>query len=614
MQQMGGGSRYKIRCLKPIFARGASVMSFYPVPPVSATVSGEGGLDLASMVVAVPFSALAWPVRDGSDTDGRSAMVAAGAEKITSGDLVVWCKVVAVAPAVVRRDGRVQAGGRPCEHARLGLLEEQLDRMSGPGTIERVAAGFRPGGKVKNNGRREMSVAFTLRATLLMTLLPGASYREVMATLLGDLLGVPWKRPHTVPSGTVLSTWRTAIGPAPMLQLQRLVLQAAVAGHRDLPAGIEAGGGLRVGAIDGTVTRMSDTKANRAGFGTAGKAGTGYPQIRHLHISDAFSRDTLAAPVGPAGGDKAEAEQKLLDRALREHPEVFTPDRLWVMDRNFPGVPRIKAILGTGGHVLIRVKSDIRLPRIGGFAPDGSYLATLSGGGTTLTVRVIEYHVTLAGTTTPELFCLITDLLDHAEHPAPALAAAYRWRWDGSETALREDKSTLHGAGPGTGAMLRSATPDLIRAEHAAWMTATELVHALRRVAATAAAPFAKGPRAGQPVQARDLSFTTTRRTAIASIAAGTATASLPATVRAAASRATLETIITSRVTTDRHRHRDRKIKTTQAFPHASQALATATVPAVIHVCGATPAPTASDLRPPTPGTTTPEKITHHAA
>jgi len=48
-----------------------------------------------------------------------------------------------------------------------------------------------------------------------------------------------------------------------------------------------------------------------------------------------------------------------------------------------------------------------------------------------LTVRVIEYHVTFDGETTPELFCLITDLIDHEVHPAGLLAAAYRWRWDG---------------------------------------------------------------------------------------------------------------------------------------------------------------------------------------
>ena len=79
---------------------------------------------------------------------------------------------------------------------------------------------------------------------------------------------------------------------------------------------------------------------------------------------------------------KGEAEQALLDRMLAEQPQVFAPDRLWIMDRNFPGVPRIAALLATGSHVLVRVKSDIRLPRIGPFAADGSYLTRLSGGGT----------------------------------------------------------------------------------------------------------------------------------------------------------------------------------------------------------------------------------------
>ena len=33
------------------------------------------------------------------------------------------------------------------------------------------------------------------------------------------------------------------------------------------------------------------------------------------------------------------------------------------MDRNFPGVPRIKAMLQAGTHVLIRVRDGITLPR-----------------------------------------------------------------------------------------------------------------------------------------------------------------------------------------------------------------------------------------------------------
>jgi hypothetical protein len=79
-------------------------------------------------------------------------------------------------------------------------------------------------------------------------------------------------------------------------------------------------------------------------------------------------------------------------------------------------------MLATGTHVLIRVKSDIPLRRAGGFAPDGSYLAELSGGGVTLTVRVIEYTVSVAGRDAPEMFCLISDLTDHTAYPAGVLA------------------------------------------------------------------------------------------------------------------------------------------------------------------------------------------------
>jgi hypothetical protein len=554
-------------------------------------------VDHEAVMVAVPVSALSWPVRAGSGGDGRSGWVVAGAEKIAAGDPVGWCKIVAVAPAVVRRDGRVQAEGRPGDHARLGAAEVELDRRCGPGTIDRVAAEVRPGGKVKGTARREMSVAGTLRAVLLMTLMPEADAREVLSTLWGDLVAVPWRRAHPVPSPTVLSSWRAAVGPAAVQQLQRLLLGAVVAEqHRDggpagvEPVGVEVGGGLRLGAIDGCVTRTPDTKANREEFGTAGAAETGYPQIRHLHACDAFTRATLAVVTGPAGGDKAEAEQGLLDRMLIEHPEVFGPDRLWVMDRNFPGVPRIAAMLATGTHVLIRVKSDIRLPRIGGFARDGSYLARLSGGGVTLTMRVVEYHVSIDGQTTPELFCLLTDLLDDDTHPARLLAEAYRWRWDGSETALREAKSTLDGAGPGTGAILRSATPDLIAQEHAAWIVATELIHAATRCAAATARPFRKGPRAGQPVHPRHLSFTTARRTLITTVRTGTATATLPAPARAAAHRAALDVIAAARITTDRHRHRDHKIKSRQPFTHAPHGITTHTAPATVHICGTTAA------------------------
>lgn len=561
-------------------------MPSYPVSSLGAIpdVQFPGG-DQGSIMVAVPISALSWPVRDGSDGDGRSAMVVQGTGKIETGDLVAFCKVVVVAPARVRRDGRVQADGRPCDHARLGAAEVELDAACGPNTIERVAAGVRLTGKIKGVRQREMSTAFTLRATLLMTMMPEADARQVMATLLGDLLAVPWRREHAVPSGTVLSRWRTAVGPAPLQQLKKQWLAAVAADHDDGPAGIDVGGGLHVGAIDGTVTRMPDTKANRRRYGSAGTAGSGYPQIRSLHASDAFTRAGWAVVTGPAGGDKAEAEQKLLDRMLIEYAWAFTKNQLWIMDRNFPGVPRIARMIAKT-HVLIRVKSDIRLERIGGFLKDGSWLARMSGGGVSLTVRVIEYHVTLDGQTTPELFCLVTDLIDYETHPAHLLAAAYRWRWDGCETALREDKSTITGAGPGTGAMLRSHAPDLVEQEHAAWTTATGLVRATLQSVAAVAAPFTKGPRTGQPVQVRHLSFTTAAWTVAATVRAGTATASLPTQTKTAAHQRALHQVATTRVTTDRNRHRPRKIKSSQPFGHAPTDITTRTVPAQIHVCG----------------------------
>ena len=78
--------------------------------------------------------------------DDRSALAVGGTAKIRSGDIVVFCKAVAVAPAKVRRDGRVQAQGSPCDHARLGAAEERLEEMAGPGAVGALAAG--PGWQV----------------------------------------------------------------------------------------------------------------------------------------------------------------------------------------------------------------------------------------------------------------------------------------------------------------------------------------------------------------------------------------------------------------------------------------------------------------------------------
>ena len=568
------------------------LVSLYPAVPFpasAAAVPGGWPPDLAGAgIVAVRVADLAsplrWPLREGD----RTALTAAGAGKIRTGDLVVFLRPVAVAPAVVRRDGKVQAGGHPADHARLGIIEQQLDEMTGrPDVIGMVAAQTVPRGKVKGIARRAMTMAAAVRAELLMTLVPEAGYGEILAALFGDLAMLPWQAEFAVPTDTVLATWRHAAGPEPVLRLQDMVLAASDAEHQEHDYRAVQVGDLRLGSIDGSVTRMPDTSANRAAFGSAGTSDDSapYPQLRDLPVTDASTRGMLAVVTGPSGGDKAAAEQALLDRALTEYAYVFTKSRLWVLDRNFPGVARI-ARMTRVTHVLIRLKSDIRVTKIGGFLPDGSYMADIGGKDGRIRMRVIEYHVHVDGQDVPEMFCLVTDLDDWEQHPAGTLAAAYKWRWDGSETALREAKSAIRGAGPSTGPIFRSRTPDLIRQEHAAWITACELVRAVARRAARLAAPARKGRRAGQPVQPREISFTAARRAAVTAARNGSATVSLAAALTSARRAEILAGLGRHRIVIDRDRHRDRKTKARQAFPGAGRGTPTRKAPARITVCG----------------------------
>ncbi|MGH3194158.1 MAG: hypothetical protein ACRDOL_44240, partial [Streptosporangiaceae bacterium] len=137
--------------------------------------------------------------------------------------------------------------------------------------------------------------------------------------------------------------------------------------------------------------------------------------------------------------------------------------------------------------------------------------------------------------------------------------ALYKWRWDGSETALREAKAPLRGAGPGTGPMLRSGSPDLVRQELAAWAAGTGMTRGVTRDAALAAAPARRGKRTGLPVRPRDLSFARALRAVLSAIRPGN-------TCYQAVTR---ETGL-YRNTVDRDRHRARKSKSPSSFAHAT--------------------------------------------
>jgi Insertion element 4 transposase N-terminal len=552
----------------------------YPVPPCAASsIPDEDVPGDWSLMVAVRASDLVSPLRNGEPlaAGDRSALVIGGTGKIRTGEPVVFCKVVAVAPAQVRGDGRVQAQGSPCGHATLGPLEEWLEEQAGPGVIGGIAerAVLRPE-FVKGERERLLTAAFMIRVIMLMTLMPGTGIREAAGALAGDLAWVPWSRPWETPSERALGDWRNALGPEPLEELQDIVHRASWQEHRDRDwRAVTVGRDrpLKTGSLDGTLIRVPDTPANRAMYGSVGTGddSSPFPQVRALPLNDAFTRSLLGMPHGPAGTDKAAAEQKLLDMALEQYPHLFTPDRIWLMDRLWHGTARIARLIRRT-HVLIRLKSDIPLKKISPVLADGSYLAELSGDGVTIAVRVIEYFADVEGQEVPEMFCLVTDLLDCREYPAPELAALYKWRWDGSETGLREAKASLHGTGPGTGPMLRSGSPALVRQELAAWAAATEMTRGVTRDAALAAAPARKGRRAGQPVRPRDLSHARARRTVLAAIRAG----------RTCYQTLTRE-IGKHRNICDRNRHRPRKSKSPSAFAHATaKDTATRIAPAVI--------------------------------
>ena len=200
--------------------------SSYPVPSCAVPVSG-------GMMVAVPLELLASPLKSGRDLDGgdRSALVIGGTEKVGTGGAVVFCKVVAVAEAQVRRDGQVRAKGSPVHHATLGPLEEK----AGPGVAGTIGgiAGRAPLGArfVKGQRERLLARAFMIRVIVLMTLMPQARAGDVIAALAGDLALVPWARPWRPASARAAGDWRNALGPVPLEELRDLVLGSAWREH-----------------------------------------------------------------------------------------------------------------------------------------------------------------------------------------------------------------------------------------------------------------------------------------------------------------------------------------------------------------------------------------------
>ena len=134
---------------------------------------------------------------------------------------------------------------------------------------------------------------------------------------------------------------------------------------------------------------------------------------------------------------------------------------LIIADRGFYSFQLWAEFMATGADLLFRVASGLKLPVLETL-PDGSYLSvvnsksTRSSGfqiplsavgdprhATHIPVRVIEYTVTdSTASREPEVFRLITTILDPDDLAAAELAAAYHERWE-YEISLKEIETQM---------------------------------------------------------------------------------------------------------------------------------------------------------------------------
>jgi hypothetical protein len=502
--------------------------------------------------------------------------VTAGTGAPAAGELAVFCRPVAAAPAVVRRDGSVLAGGWLPDFVRLGDLERHL---GGDVIDETVSAALADGRLRKRQRRRIMSYPLVIRLMLAMTLMPDASYREALARVAGLLADVPFALSWHVPTEKVITGWRVLV-PADLME--SLFWQAAgpLIGDDEPSAVLLAG--MTVCAADGMLVNVADTPANRKEFGctgTSGQEGEGaapFPQVRIVAVTARAGRAMLGAILGRARA----GEQTLLARLVRRRPGMLA-GRVICFDRNFPGYDLISAIVNAGGHVVARVKAGISLPaEPGGWLPDGSRMTWLNAPSgkkdDRLPVRAAEHNAVLPcgdGEEVSQACTLITTLLDHRAAPADAVRETYLTRWSASETTFGEDKATITGAGNRTsGPVLRSGSPRLVISEAWAWLTAAQLVRASAAAALRSEAAAARALRRKDKalVTADEESFTAVLRHAIRSMTSSQVTASSSLAALAAAADAAARAALHALNVPGRERHSPRTQKARPKFAHTS--------------------------------------------
>jgi Transposase DDE domain/Insertion element 4 transposase N-terminal len=257
-------------------------------------------------------------------------------------------------------------------------------------------------------------------------------------------------RPGGPPGRSTLCEARKRLGIAPLRLLAHQAIR--LLGQPTTPGAFYRG--MRLLALDGFILDVPDTPANDRAFGRpgSGRAPAAFPQVRVLALCETGSHVLWRFLIKPHARGEVTMAHYLL-RSLQK-------GMLLLWDRNFLSYQTVSEVIGTGAHLLARIKSNLIFEPIR-VLEDGSYLAKLYRSAADrrkdrdgILVRIIEYTFDDPGRPgSGELHRLLTTLLDDKLDPAETLIVLYHERWE--EELTIDELKTHQRERP----VLRSQTP-----------------------------------------------------------------------------------------------------------------------------------------------------------
>lgn len=364
--------------------------------------------------------------------------------------------------------------------------EDRLPDRVGIGLLTRVFPPELVDAVIEETGARErryraLPARLMVYLVLALWLFMRSSYGMVLEKLTA---GLAWSglsdQDWEVPRSGSITKARHRLGPLVMARLfQRVAGPVAAA---DTPGAWWRE--LRVCSLDSSTLDVPDTPFNDAVFGrpSNNKAPGPFPQVRIMALAENGTKTLIDAAIEGYCVDERTVARRILPS--------LAPGMLVLADRGFPGYHLWTDAAATGAHLAWRIPASFALPMLTPLA-DGTYLSRLNPPRQKnqptpppIPVRVIEYTVTTTdtsdNTTTSELFCLITTLLDPATAPAMELAQLYHQRWQ-IETGLGALKTEQRGSG----IVLRSHQPAGVLQEIWAMFCVYQAVRELAFQAAT---------------------------------------------------------------------------------------------------------------------------------